>query len=125
MHLYWREFTTRELYQENALLLHIEVHSALFGEAHILPTIEFGMIERTRDMNVYLELHSLKDLSLITNHLKAQDAQILEIDIDRAPQNHRTSFGVVISVLLPRRMPHTQVIATLMQLKCIRTINEI
>ena len=49
----------------------------------LLPPLENLMVERARNMNLYVEFSSLDDVGAIIGRIKSQGAQIYEVDIER------------------------------------------
>lgn len=91
----------------------------------ILPKIEGFLVEKSRNMNIYMELYSLERISELIACLKAMGLQIYEIDLERGTHPYSRMPNAVFSVRLPRKLSHTKVLASLSKLDMIRTIEEI
>lgn len=91
----------------------------------LLPVIEGFIIENSRNMNIYVEFSSLDDIGTIIGQIKAQNAQIYEVDIDRGAGEKNRNPSAAFSVRLNRKQAHTQILTTIYELECVHTIDEI
>lgn len=91
----------------------------------LLPKVEVFLIEKSRNMNLYLELFSLDRISEVIGCMKAMDLHIYEVDIERGKKSQEKRPNAYFSVRLPRQQSHTQVMAALSKLECISVIKEI
>ena len=60
----------------------------IFLSSSWLQRIDNFLIERSRNMNVYLEFRSLENISQIIDLIKSVDAEIYEIDIEHGQETH-------------------------------------
>lgn len=88
----------------------------------VLPTVENRIVENGRNMTLYVELVSLEHVGELIGSIKALDAQILEIDLDRGGQERRPSAA--LSIRLAHKLPHTQVMTALFALESVTVIHE-
>lgn len=91
----------------------------------ILPRIEMFLIEKARNMNLYVELTSLEGISDIIGCLKGMNIQIYDVDIERGKQSQAKRPNAVFSIRLCKKQSHTQVVAALSRLEGICVIEEI
>ena len=97
----------------------------IFLSIRMLPAIETLIVESARNINLYVEFRSLDDVGPIINRIKAQGAQIYEVDIDRGRDENMRRPSAVFNIRLSRRLPHTKVIAAISGLEGVYTIEEI
>lgn len=98
----------------------------IFLSIRILPSIETFIIENARNMNLYVEFDSLDNIGLILNRIKTQDVQIYEVDIDRGREERLRNPSAVFSLRMnQKKMPHAKIMTAVMELECVRTIEEI
>lgn len=91
----------------------------------VLPYVENYIIENARNMNIYIEFSSLDEIGNIIGRIKAQDVQIYDVEIDRGREERSRNPSAVFSIRLNHKQAHTQILATISELECIRTIDEI
>ncbi|MBQ5671260.1 MAG: MgtC/SapB family protein [Oscillospiraceae bacterium] len=88
-----------------------------------LPEIEDLIIERARNMNIYVEFASMNALGEIISCFKSMDVHIYDVDINRAPTGYHP--GAVFSVRLEQWRPHAEILATVSHLENVTKINEV
>lgn len=97
----------------------------IFLSIRFLPWVEKIIVENTRDMIVYIEFLSLDDIGDIIARIKAQNIHIYEIDIDRGRTEISQYPSAVFTIQIPRKMPHTQVLTGISDLKNVLSIEAI
>ena len=91
----------------------------------LLPYLENYMVERARNMNLYIEYTSFDNIGPIIGKIKAQGAQIYEINIDRSSERKGQYPSAVFTIRLAPNTHHAQVIAAISELDDVMTIDEI
>lgn len=91
----------------------------------LLPYLENYMVERARNMNLYIEYASFDNIGLIIGKIKAQGAQIYEVNIDRNSERKGQYPSAVFTIRLAPNTHHAQVIAAISELDDVMTIDEI
>ena len=91
----------------------------------LLPPLESMMVERARNMNLYVEFSSLDDVGAIIGRIKSQGAQIYEVDIERGTEEFHRRPSAVFAIRLDRAVHHAQVMAAISELENVTTIDEI
>ena len=91
----------------------------------VLPHIESFIIERSKNINLYLEFESLDNLGSIISKLKSHDVQIYEIEIDKGNKNTTGFPSATVSLRLETKQPHTKILSSISEIECIRLIEEI
>ena len=79
----------------------------------LLPYLENYMVERARNMNLYIEYASFDNIGLIIGKIKAQGAQIYEVNIDRSSERKGQYPSAVFTIRLAPNTHHAQVIAAI------------
>ena len=97
----------------------------IFLCVRVLPALEAVMVENARNMNLYIEFTSLDDVGLILGCIKAQEVDIYDVDIERGRKDQARHPSAVFSLRLRKKRSHSQVVAAIAKLECIRTIDEI
>ena len=91
----------------------------------LLPYLENYMVERARNMNLYIEYASFDNIGLIIGKIKAQGAQIYVVNIDRSSERKGQYPSAVFTIRLAPNTHHAQVIAAISELDDVMTIDEI
>ena len=91
----------------------------------LLPPLESMMVERARNMNLYVEFSSLDDVGAIIGRIKSQGAQIYEVDIERGTEESHHRPRAVFTIRLDHAVHHAQVMAANSELENVTTIDEI
>lgn len=94
----------------------------IFLAVWLLPRLEVFIIERSRNINIYVEFTSLDDIGQIIACIKAHNSHIYDVDINRDKERARPS--AILSIRLEERMPHTKLLADISALDCIYSIEE-
>lgn len=89
----------------------------------ILPEVEEHIIEKARNMNIYVEFSSMSAIGEIISAFKGMDIHIFDVDINRGSAG--LNPGAVFSVRLEHWRPHAEVLATISQLDHVTMINEV
>ena len=106
------------------------VEGALFGCVLISLTIMvFSRVERlltfrARNIHIYVEFNHVDDLGRIIAVLKSKDIRIFDVEIHKTKKEQDLP-GAVFSIRLPRRMPHTEVMAQMAAIKNVRSVEEL
>ena len=91
----------------------------------LLPPLENLMVERARNMNLYVEFSSLDDVGAIIGRIKSQGAQIYEVDIERGTEESHLRPSAVFTIRLDHAVHHAQVMAAISELENVTTIDEV
>lgn len=91
----------------------------------LLPYVEEKMVERSKNMNIYVEFSSLEEVGSIISHIKAQNVRIYSVEINRRQQEAFQNPSAVFSIHLNRVQLHASLLAEISDLECIRAIDEI
>ena len=97
----------------------------VFVCVRFLPAVESLMMERARNMNVYVEFRSLDDIGAIINRIKAQGVVIYEVELDRGHKDRGQNPSAVFAVRMKQRQRHTAVLAAISELDCVWRIDDI
>ncbi len=91
----------------------------------ILPRIEAAIVERARNLNLYVEFRALDDVGDIIACIKDQGVHIYEVDIDRGRADKSRAPNAVFSVRLHHGQRHTEVMTAISALENVTVIVEI
>lgn len=91
----------------------------------LLPRMEAVLMEKARNMNVYVEVYSLDGINEVIGCLRSMNIHIYDVDIERGQKSAFQYPNALLSVGLDRKQSHTKVVAMLSKLECISVIKEI
>lgn len=91
----------------------------------LLPFIEGAMLSYSHNMTVYVEMDSFENLGSIVNRIKAEGIQLYDVEIERGGREYMARFSVLVSMRLPCRREHTELIAELSTLDGVVAIDEV
>ena len=97
----------------------------IISVTRLLPRIESVVLERARNMNLYLEFRNLDHMGEIITCIKELDIQIYEVNIQKAREEKSKNPGAVFSLRLGGKQPHTRVISKLSEFDFVYLIEEI
>ncbi len=83
------------------------------------------VIAHTRNMDFYLEYDHTDSIPQILATIKGMNIQVFSVDISKVKNGELVTRSAVFSVKLPKKMHHTELIATLAKSKQVLTIEEI
>ena len=91
----------------------------------LLPRVEAVLMEKARNMNIYVEVYSLDGINEVIGCLKSMNIHIYDVDIERGQKSAFQYPNALFSIGLDRHQSHTKVVALLSKLECISVIKEI
>lgn len=91
----------------------------------IFPLVDGNILASSRNMNFYVEMDSIEHLGTVVNCVKGRDVRIYDVDIGKVEQNGEQHVRGLFSVKLPRRGPHTELLATIATIDGIVAIEEV
>lgn len=91
----------------------------------LLPKVEAILMEKARNMNIYIDFYSLDGINEVIGCLKSLNIQIYDVDIERGKKSQQKYPNAVFSIRLGKKQSHTKVVALLSKLECISAIKEI
>ena len=90
-----------------------------------LPYIENAIMSKAVNMNIYLEVDNIENLSCVISFLKRDDILLYDVDIDKEQHEHISQINALLSVRLPIRLQHTELLAALSTLEGVISIEEV
>ena len=97
----------------------------IFISIRVLPAIEALIIEKARNINIYVEFMSVDDVGKIINCIKAEGTQIAEIEIDRGQRDILRRPSATLFLRLSQKQSHSKVIAALSAIEGVYSIEEL
>jgi putative Mg2+ transporter-C (MgtC) family protein len=104
---------------------------ALFGFCFVLLAItvfsrlEARLIASARNMNLYVEYADSETLGRVIDNLKKLNVKIYDVEITKNRASEGISTGAILSVRLPRSLPHAVVMAEIASSDGVRGVEEL
>jgi hypothetical protein len=83
------------------------------------------LMEKARNMNIYVEFQSILDVSPLIGRIKSCDVHIYEVEIQRDGVEKGANPSAVFTIRLNKSMSHAQVLAIISDSPNIYTVEEI
>ena len=91
----------------------------------LLRPLEEVIIERSRNINIYVEFRSIADMGEILKTIKDQDINIFDMDIHHGKDQIVQKPNAVLYLRMPHRAPHHELITLLSDLDEVYTVKEL
>ena len=91
----------------------------------ILPLIEREVLAYGRNMNIFIEMDTVENLSEIVNRMKAAGVMLYDVELGKNEPDHDATLTCLFSVRLPKRIHHTELLAQISTLDGVAAIEEI
>lgn len=96
----------------------------IFLVLRVLPYVEVVLNNRTKNMNLYIELSTLENIGKIIRCLKAQDVTIYEMDISRNYYPVQQSYGITFSVRMKSLKARDSILSELSEMEHVYSVEE-
>ena len=91
----------------------------------LLSRVEGKLIASARNMNIYVEYTSSTDVGPLIDGIKKLDVKIYDIEIRRSKAAEGVYPNSIISLKLPKGMPHAVLMAEVASSKGVRSVEEV
>lgn len=96
----------------------------IFTVVCLLPRLEIMLHNRTKNMNIYLELQTLENLGKIINCLKMQEVTIYDMDISRNYYPVQQSYTINFSIRMKSLKDRDSIMSELSEIEHVYTVEE-
>ena len=97
----------------------------MFFCMRLLTPLETSLIERSRNMNLYMEFESLDDVRTIAACLRKNGIHIYDIDLEHGKKEEYQYPSAIFTLRLGSHQAHARIIASLFELEHIKLIEEV
>ena len=91
----------------------------------VFSKIEHFILEKSRNMNIYVEFEHTDDIAEIVSKLKKMGVRIFDVELSKAIASETKYPSAIITMRIPKKIPHTDVFSVVSEVEAIRTIEEI
>ena len=90
-----------------------------------LRPLEDYIVERSRNLNVFVEFHTMSDMAEILRVIKEADIQIFDMDIHHGKEQIVQKPNAVLYLRMGRREQHHKIISMLSELDEVYAVKEL
>jgi len=91
----------------------------------VLPAVESLIVNRSRNMLLYVETENIFQLSAMVSFIKRENIRVYSLEIDRGGQKNPDSISALLNIRLPIHLYHAELVAALSTLDGILSIDEV
>ena len=91
----------------------------------IFSRLERFILSRSRDINIFVELEHLDELSAVIEKIKLNNTQIFDIEVTKGKHTENHYPSAIFSLKLPKKMTHTAVMTAIAEVDAVRSIEEL
>lgn len=91
----------------------------------VFSRLERFILSRSRNINLYVELEDIDDLSAVIEKINEQQTRIFDIELTKAKYSETHYPNAIFSLQLPKKKPHTAVLTAIAELETVRSIEEL
>ena len=91
----------------------------------VFSRLERFILARTRDINVFVELEHLDQLSAVIEKIKKNNTQIFDVEITKGKLTEKQYPSAIFTLRLPKKMSHTAVMTAIAEVEAVRSIEEL
>ena len=92
---------------------------------YAFPALENRLIARSRYMNILAELDRFEHFGGVANLLREEGVRVHDVDINKEKDSHTAQLSVRLSVYLPKKYNHMELLAKLSTLAGVVSIEEV
>ena len=88
--------------------------------------LEIGFKRRLRNITINVEFNSLEDIPVITEAIRAHDANVYEVDVERSERCGELYPSAIFILQLSRKNPsHSAMLSSVAELGCVQSVQEL
>ena len=91
----------------------------------VLPMIETMILNRSRNMLLYVETENILQLSAIISYIKREEIRIFSLEINRDRPDNLDTVSAILDMRLPIHLYHAEFVAALSTLDGVISIDEV
>ena len=96
----------------------------ILGTITVLSKIETIIMQKARNINIYVEFDTLDCVADVIEVIKSCDIRIFDVEINRS-KSAETPPSAVFSVRLPKHFPHVKLVSTIAGVEAVKLIEEV
>ncbi len=97
----------------------------MYFSMKFLPALENAVMARSKTFEVNLEMDSIRNMGKLISGLKARGVKFYNVDLSKEQNSCATQINVFLSLRLPRRQQHAEILALLSTMDGVLGIQEV
>ena len=97
----------------------------MFFIMHVMPRLESSVLTKARNINIYVEMDSVSNLSVFINRVKSMNIRFTDMEMSKDKKETDKQINVLMNLRMPKRRNHTEVLAELSMVDGIISMEEI
>ena len=98
---------------------------AIIGTVSLLSMLEGRIMSTARNMNIYIEFSGTGDIGTAIEKLKAMNVEIFDIEITKLRTSDGLPPSAILTIRLPKKLKHAEVMHTVSSVSGIQTVEEL
>lgn len=91
----------------------------------VFSRLERFILSRSRNINIYVELEHLDELSTVIEKIKQNNTQIFDVEVTKGKYTENHYPSAIFSLKLPKKLTHTAVMTAIAEVEAVRSIEEL
>ena len=97
----------------------------MFLIMRVMPRIESRILSSVRNVNIYVEMDSISNLSILINRIKSLNIEFTDMEMNKDKHDADKQINVLMNLRMPKRRNHTELLAELSVVDGIISMEEI
>jgi len=97
----------------------------IFMTTTLMSKLEMKIMSAARNVNIYVEYTETAALGELIEKMKKMDVKIYDIELSRGKVEESRLHTAVFDIRLPKKMPHSSVMAAMAELDSVKSIEEL
>lgn len=91
----------------------------------VLSMLEGRIMSTARNMNIYIEFLNTEDIGLIIDTVKKLDVRVFDVEITRIRSSDGLPPSAILSLRLPKKLRHADLVAAIASVSGVQTVEEL
>lgn len=97
----------------------------IFITTAFMNKLELKIMSAARNVNIYVEYADVSTLGDIIEKMKKLDVKIFDVELSRKNNDESKLHTAVFDIRLPKKMPHSSVMATIAEIETVKSVEEL
>jgi len=97
----------------------------IFMTTTLMSRLEMKIMSAARNVNIYVEYTETSVLGELIERMKKMDVKIFDIELSRGKNDESRLHTAVFDIRLPKKMPHSAVMAAMAELDAVKSVEEL
>ncbi|MBO4971286.1 MAG: MgtC/SapB family protein [Clostridia bacterium] len=97
----------------------------IFITTTVMSRLEMKIMSAARNVNIYVEYDEAVTLGELIEKMKRMDVKIFDVELSRGKTHENQFQTAVFDIRLPKKMPHSTLIATIAEIESVKSVEEL